>query len=198
MRARIDYLAEGQWAGRRVVLAANGPGPKLAREAVEAVGEVGAWVSTGYCGALDARLAVGDILVATAVNDWAAVVPECPAGFLKGRIVSQDRVVNTAWEKRQLAATGAVAVEMEAAGVAAAAQEQGLPFFCIRVVTDGANEDMPMDFNRYRGPDGRFSRGRIALAAIGRPKTLAALIRFGRRCERASIQLGEGLDGCRF
>ncbi len=198
MRARIDYLAEGQWAGRRVVLAANGPGPKLAREAVEAVGEVGAWVSTGYCGALDARLAVGDILVATAVNDWAAVVPECPAGFLKGRIVSQDRVVNTAWEKRQLAATGAVAVEMEAAGVAAAAQEQGLPFFCIRVVTDGANEDMPMDFNRYRGPDGRFSRGRIALAAIGRPKTLAALIRFGRRCERASIQLGEGLAGCRF
>lgn len=198
MRAPIDYLAEGQWAGRRVVLAANGPGPKLAREAVEAAGEVGAWVSTGYCGALDASLAVGDILVGTAVNGWTAAVPDCPARFLRGRIVSQDRVVSTAWEKRQLAATGAAAVEMEAAGVAAAAHEQGVPFYCIRVVTDGANEDMPMDFNRYRGPDGRFSRSRIALAAIGRPKRLTALIRFGRRCEKASIQLGDGLAGCRF
>ena len=198
MRAPIDYLAEGQWAGRRVVLAANGPGPKLAREAVEAAGEVGAWVSTGYCGALDANLAVGDILVGTAVNRWTAAVPECPARYLRGRILSEDRVVSTALEKRQLAATGAAAVEMEAAGVAAAAREQGLPFYCIRVVTDGANEDMPMDFNRYRGPDGRFSRSRIALAAMGRPKRLAALIRFGRRCEKASIQLGDGLAGCRF
>ncbi len=198
MRAPIDFLAEGQWAGRRVVLAANGPGPKLAREAVEAAGEVGAWVSTGYCGALDANLAVGDILIATAVNGWAAAVPDCPARFPRGRILSEDRVVSTAWEKRQLAATGAAAVEMEAAGVTAAAQEQGLPFYCIRVVTDGANEDMPMDFNRYRGPDGRFSRSRIALAAIGQPKKLAALIRFGRRCEKASIQLGDGLAGCRF
>jgi nucleoside phosphorylase len=198
MRAAIDYLAEGQWEGRRVVLAANGPGPRLAREAVAAAGEVGAWVSTGYCGALDARLSVGDILVATVVNCWTAAVPDCPARFLRGPIVSQDRVVGTAWEKRELAATGAVAVEMEAAGVAAAAHEQGVPFYCIRVVTDGANEDMPMDFNRYRRPDGRFSRGRIALAAMGRPKALASLIRFGRRCEKAAIQLGEGLAGCRF
>ncbi len=198
MNASIDYLAEGLWKGRRVVLAANGPGPRLARKAVEAVGRVGAWVSTGYCGALDASLSVGDILVATAVNDWIATVPECPPRFRTGRILSEDRVVGTAREKRELAGTGAAGVEMEAAAVAAAAHEQGLPFYCIRVVTDGANEDMPMDFNRYRGAEGRFSRSRIALAAALRPRTLAALIRFGGRCDRASLALGDGLAGCRF
>ncbi len=199
-RRPVDFLAEGFWQGRPVRLAANGPGSYLAAKAVEAASDpqVDAWISTGYCGALDATLAIGDILVVTAVNDWTIRTPECPLHYRRGRILSQDRVIGTAREKKELAETGAAAVEMEAASVAAAALKQGLPFYCIRVVTDGANEDMPMDFNQYRTAGGRFSRGRIALASLAHPNALASLIRFARRCERASEALGDGLAACRF
>ena len=44
-------------------------------------------------------------------------------------------------------------------------------------------EDMPLDFNLYRDAAGRFSRARIALAAMARPFTvIPALLRLDRNC----------------
>ena len=64
---------------------------------------------------------------------------------------------------------------------------------------DTAEENMPLDFNLYRGADGRFSRGRIALAAMARPfSVMPALLEFDRRCKRASLALGDFLADCRF
>ncbi len=198
----IEYAASGELRGQKVVLAADGPGPRLARRAAEAAvsGESGpALVSTGYCGSLDASLAVGDILVVTGVNGRATQIPECRAAHQTGELVSVDRVVGTAEGKAALSATRARVVEMEAEAVAAFAAEVGVRFYCVRVVTDGATENMPLDFNLYRDEAGRFSRARIARAALGRPLTvLPALVRFDRTCRRASRVLGDFLADCRF
>ncbi len=95
---------------------------------------------------------------------------------------------------------GGSAVEMEAGGVAerAAAQSE-LPFYCIRVVTDLAGEDMANDFNLALRPDGHFATMSILSRALRDPLVrLPELVRLRNRCVRASRALGDFIADCRF
>jgi adenosylhomocysteine nucleosidase len=104
----------------------------------------------------------------------------------------------TAAEKRALRErTCAAAVEMEARVVEAKAREWGVPFRCVKAVSDLAAEDMPLDFNLYRDSEGRFSRSRIALAAIARPfSVMPRLQQLDRHCRVAAEKLGEFFADC--
>ena len=74
-------------------------------------------------------------------------------------------------KKPNSAQTGADAVEMEAAGVAATRRsEWSIPFYCVRVVTDTADETFRWISIRLRDPDGRFSRSKILAAALRSPR----------------------------
>lgn len=178
--------------GDRWWLVANGPGPRLVEEVLKQKMDVTGIINTGFCGALDPSLRVGDIVV------WGDA--PSPARFASGEISSSDRVVVTVEEKRRLREkTGAIAAEMEAGAVKKIAQEWGVPFYCIRAVSDTANEDMPLDFNLYRDGAGRFSLAKIALAALCRPITrIPALRRLEANCNVASESLGAFFADCRF
>jgi adenosylhomocysteine nucleosidase len=181
-------------------MVANGPGPKLARAAVESVGDrFDVLVSTGLCGALDPRLFVGDVFVATEVNGMPTSLPVSSRPFAKGPLVSVDFVAGTADEKRRLYDSGAKAVEMEAAAVAEMAQARGADFYCIRSVSDVAEENFWIDFNAARGSDGRFNVMRILGQAARRPWTgLPELIRLRRNAGVAAKALGEFFADCEF
>lgn len=189
----------------RWLLVSDGPGALLAGRATsEALSRcsVRCILSTGLCGALDARLEPGDTVHAAEVIDGqgARWEPRDPrAGTKPVRLLSTGRVAVTVVEKRGLAAaSGAAVVEMEAAAVAAQAARSGLPFYCLRVVSDGLKEELPMDFNRYRDGKGRFSRVRIAAACALRPWAIPALLRFDRQCRCSAEILGECLVHARF
>lgn len=185
-------------------LVSNGPGRVRAAAACRVDGgPFDAVVSTGFCGGTNPRLKVGDIAVATEVRTevrgFAASLPQGPKPTMTGPIVSQDRVAVTAADKRLLGECGAIAVEMEAAAVASFAEQAGTPFFCIRVVSDTVEEDMPLDFNEYRTADGDFDRKAVALAALRRPfSRIPALRQLQRNCQIASESLGAFLADCRF
>jgi len=191
-----------EFHGRAAVAVANGPGPLLASRALELVKgrfDLDAIISVGYCGALEDELAANDIVVGAAVNGVEAREPAIDRGYIAGPVFSSDRVIATAEEKRVLRRTGAIAAEMEAAALAERARAWGIPFYCVRVVTDTAAESLPLDFNCYRARDGRFSRSRILLAALRRPGTLVpALRRLDQRCKTASEALGDFVADCRF
>lgn len=178
-------------AGGRWALVANGPGSRLVTEALRERRNVEGIVSTGFCGALDPALRVGDIVVS-------GEPVRSRRRFVQGELLSVDRVAVSAAEKRELRErTGAVAVEMESAAVAAKAREWGVPFRCVKVVSDAASDDLPLDFNLYRDAAGRFSRTRIALAAMLRPFTvMPGLLRLDRNCRTAAEKLGEFLADC--
>jgi adenosylhomocysteine nucleosidase len=178
--------------GDRWWLVANGPGPRCVEQVLKQKMDVTGIINTGFCGALDPTLRVGDIVT------WGDVPSK--ARYVSGEISSSDRVVVTAEEKRRLReTTGAIAAEMEAGAAKRIAQEWGVPFYCIRAVSDTANEDMPLDFNLYRDSAGRFSLPRIALAAVSRPFTrIPALKRLEANCNVASESLGAFFADCRF
>lgn len=187
--------------GWNLTKVANGPGSTLAAEAVNRVPErPDVVVSTGLCGALDPALRVGEIFVATAVNGKPAELPRSRLPFRSGPLVSVDRVVQTAAEKQQLRKrSGAMAVEMEAEAVAAYASRNGLPFYCIRVVSDVAEESFRVDLNAARNRDGRFSVPRILLQAARRPLiAVPELLRLRRNAALATRALGEFFADCDF
>lgn len=211
----IDYAFEGIWEGRRVMLAANGAGPKLATRAVEvairavtaaelSASKLEAVVSTGCCGALIPSLREGQVVVGTQVLDLhTKQIFECakvmtPHEVTHGLLVMQDRIANDSAEKHQLAGLGAVAVDMESAGVAARAQRAGLPFSCVKVVSDRLDESFGLDLNKMRTIEGRIARGKIVFYALTHPNLVPKLFSLNRRIKDASHQLGDFLVSCRI
>jgi nucleoside phosphorylase len=217
--AAVDWARSGRLHDADVLLVANGVGCRRAAAAVDRALEhfpADAVVSTGFCGALDEKLQVADLVSATAItkpsettgfsaprrlggDDCVSSVRKRASGYVEGPILSTDHVVGTAEEKRQLRATGACAVEMEAAGVASRAAAHGLPFYCVRAVTDLAGETLANDFNAALRADGHFDTIFILGQAFRHPGArLPELLRLRGRCTRAARVLGDFFADCRF
>ncbi|HLN04380.1 MAG TPA: hypothetical protein VK335_34145 [Bryobacteraceae bacterium] len=207
---RLDWPVH--WArvvelnGREGLLVANGAGPGRAAQAVDVArsfGKLGLICSMGYCGALVEEMTVGAIFVAERVQtcdkEYVTVRPECDRPHHEGVLASIGHVAQTAEEKRELRGRGASAVEMEAAGVAAKAEELCVPLCCIKSVTDLAHENFHLDFNRALRSDGRFGTMRLIAASCRRPLSLLPeLMRLAKRSRTASRALGEFVGDCRF
>jgi adenosylhomocysteine nucleosidase len=205
-RLPVDWSRSAKLGNHMILMAANGIGRVRAAAAVDAAVPAfhpQAVVSAGFCGALDPELDIGAVVVGDCIaardGSYPGLPVESALPHRVGTIRSIDRVAQTAAEKKELRATGAVAVEMEAAGVAARAQSHGLPFYCVRTVTDLAGENMANDFNAALRPDGHFATMHILGNCVRHPvDRLPELIRLRRRCARASRALGDFFADCRF
>ena len=201
-----DWSRSARLGTHDLVLVANGMGAQRAASAVDAALEcfpAEAIVSTGFCGALAPDLEIADVVVGTAIaagsRTFPALHPDTPRMHRTGVVCSIDHVAQTADEKRRLRASGACVVEMEAGGVAERARARGVPFYCIRVVTDLAGEDMANDFNRALRPDGHFATISVFTGALRKPLVrLPELLRLRNRCVLAARVLGDFFADCRF
>ncbi len=206
VRLGVDWARTVRLGAHEALLAANGAG--AARAGSAAVAALNAFpaeaiVSTGFCGAVDPILELAGVVVATCVavghRRYPALPVASPWAFQPGLVRTLDHVAQTAEEKEELRAAGACAVEMEAAGVAVCAQAAGLPFYCIRAVTDLAGETMANDFNRALRPDGHFDTMVVLGSLLRHPAArLPELVRLRSRCVRASRALGDFLADCGF
>ena len=204
----IRFARMAELGGFRWLFVANGAGPALAGEACEVAWnkqKADALISTGSCGALDPALSAGEVFVASRVESpdgtlaIEARIPDCWRPCSTGRLISTDRVIQTAEEKEKLRNLGGSAVEMEAAAVGLRARQWGVPFYCVRGVTDLARESFCLDFNAARAKDGHLSMARILCAAARKPYPLASeLYRLYHRNYLAIRTLGDFLADCRF
>jgi adenosylhomocysteine nucleosidase len=202
-----DALTGRAFSGREGVeylFVANGPGPRLARQAVESAGLTTAFdavVSVGLCGALEEQMDVGCIVVGHTVNGVPIQEPRAGGEMFRwhGPIASIDYVAGTVEEKQRLRKTGAIAVEMEAAAVLEKAREAGRPFYAVKAVSDRADEEFKLDLNAARDTKGRFSTSRILAQALRSPREgLPELARLKRNGECAAKALGDFLVHCSF
>ncbi len=202
----VAWSRSARFGNHQLVLAANGAGAPRAASAVDAALQgfpAEAIVSTGFCGALAPELQIADVVVGSAISTgsrtFPALYPACPRMHQIGVVCSIDHVAQTAEEKRRLRSGGGSVVEMEAAGVAERAAALGVPFYCVRVVTDLACEDMANDFNRALRPDGHFATISILRDTLRNPLVrLPELLRLRSRCVRAARVLGDFIADCRF
>jgi 4-hydroxy-3-methylbut-2-enyl diphosphate reductase len=105
----------------------------------------------GVCASLDARFVPGDVIVASEIRGAGASRPlesakplaraleSCGIGVHLGPILSLDHLLRRA-ERESLAATGAIAVDMESAWLASLADQ--FPFAVLRVVSDGPGHEL--------------------------------------------------------
>ncbi len=104
------------------------------------------------------------------------------------------RVVQTTEAKSELhRASACHAVDMESQTIRRAAMARGIPSATIRVVSDDASEDLPLDFGALMGPDDRIDWTRLALTLVGSPSLIPRLIRFQGRLRPCADSLARAL-----
>jgi purine-nucleoside phosphorylase len=117
------------------------------------------------------------------------------AGAKPLKIFCADRIATTIAEKKKLRAeTGADAIEMESAAIHAVCRERGIPCATVRVISDTANEDLPLDFNALAKPDKNLDFGKLFLAIAKSPGKIGALMRLQKNTKFAAEQLGGVLE----
>ena len=167
-------------------------------------GDVDICISSGLAGALRSEYRLGDILAAKEVQAirWKRIVASDEklvqlAQEQGARAVdsfySTDRVISSASEKRELGKV-ADAVEMESGEVLYEASVFGAKVVAIRGISDAADEDLPLDFNRVMTSTGEVSIPKVLGEVARHPMSAPALVRFGRQSRMAAEKLGAFLD----
>jgi adenosylhomocysteine nucleosidase len=159
---------------------------KRAFEEIEKDGAIDSVFSIGWAGALREEFATGQAYRVSGVIDARTGDRFSVAGqAAECWLVTSDRVADQA-DKRQLAITyGAGLVDMEAAGVARQATMRGIPFYCIKGVSDGFSDQLP-DLNRFISKNGQFQSAQFILFAMLRPWHWPALMRLGQNSRKSA------------
>ena len=161
-------------------------------------------LSAGFAGALREDCRVGDILLATEVSDlqghvWPTTWPaEALSGewrppLRRGRLLTVPRLVATPQEKCALGHEyGAWAVDMESGVLAEMCARQGVPFGCVRAISDDVGTALsPQLVSLLSG--GRVSPLRALAALTRRPMLAGEFARLARQTRLAAAQLGKAL-----
>lgn len=190
-----------------VIVVHCGMGPKLAAAAAHTLldGHTVSWlISTGFGGSLDPVLNVGDLVVATDVADEAGQslhidmqFPADPAaGQHVGKLLTCDRIIRTAAEKRTLhEKTQAVVVDMETVAVAAVCRDRKQRFLAIRVISDSATVDLPPEILSIVGATGSVRMGALVGSLFRRPSAAVDLWKLRGVAQQCAERLGNFLAG---
>ena len=152
----------------------------------------GVVLSCGFAGALNPALRVGAVIFQA--DDDSRFSSLLSAGASAAKFHFSDRVATTAAEKKLLREnTGADAVEMESQVIRSICRKLGIPSATVRVISDAANEDLPVDFNSLMSAEQRLDYGRLLWTVLKSPRKIPALLRLQRQTQFAAQNLAEVL-----
>jgi len=151
-------------------------------------------LTCGFAGALNPDLSVGDILFDE--DEGAGLKKKLmELGAKPGGFYCAEKVASTKQEKEVLRNTSnADAVEMESAAIRAICREKKIPSATVRVISDAADEDLPLDFNEVMTPDYRLSMAKLLGKLLREPKKIPQLMEFQGKTVFAARRLGELLE----
>jgi adenosylhomocysteine nucleosidase len=194
-----------------LLVAVSGMGPARAAAAAERLLQRGAvrLATWGTAGGLDRALCCGQLLLPERVTtddgrDYAVdaawrrrlaqvLATQAPAG---GVLLGSDRALTSAADKQvAFRSSGAVAVDMESAAVAAVAQAHQRPFTAVRAVIDIAAETLPAAALAAIDDNGRMQPVPLLRRLAAHPAEVLALMTLARRfgCARRRLAAAAAL-----
>jgi adenosylhomocysteine nucleosidase len=190
-------LSELALLGEGSLLALSGIGRAAAATAAQALIDAGvsALMTFGMAGGLDPKLQPGSVVIPCELlaSDGARYVAN-PAwreqvaaavsplrAVTEGNLLTSTHAIETPADKAAaFRATGAAAVDMESAAVAAIAAQHNLPFIAVRVIVDTAADMLPRAVVAA-SKAGRVRLARLIGGLILAPREIGSLVRLAQR-----------------
>ena len=142
-------------------------------------------ISAGFAGGLNPQLPAESVVFSSL---------QTAPGLERRHIKTIDRVCITRAEKARLyAETGADAVDMESEALGAECAAGGIPFCVLKVISDSATEDMPLDFNEFITPNMKMNMPKLIGHVLLHPGKIPELIKFQKRVACSGKVLAEAL-----
>lgn len=216
----IDGLRgfRGRLGSAEIVAVATGLGisraADTARRALQPFAAADLVIATGLAGALSEELQPGDLVLADrlVLDDersgrappsiaippvdlarFKAALEAHPLQFATGTILTAARILKHGAAKRDARSrTGALAVDMESAAIAAEAHRCAMRFACVRAVLDTVDEEIVGA--ELAGPDGEVRPLAAAGFVLRNPAAVIGFARMMRSLNRATAALAAALE----
>jgi len=215
-------------SGKTCLLITSGMGVRRASEGARILVELSptskapeALISFGIAGAVDADLAIGDVVLAEAVYKldqetlgplsplapWSDTAREAVTQALakRGKRLYAGTAITTGGSQVTRPLLGAMkhpVLEMETAGIAQVAAEKGIPLLSIRAISDGPREPIPFDLGDVMDEDANMRPGKLLGAIIRNPRIIFQSRRMVRNsriaADHAAIALMAALSQALF
>ncbi|HZC46571.1 MAG TPA: hypothetical protein VE243_08845 [Candidatus Acidoferrum sp.] len=204
--------------GKQFAVVGHGIGHKrateTARRAFDLMPGAELVIGTGVVGALSSGLKPGDLVLAdrvltnhadnenkvteqvTAIGDAqlqaiGRSLASAGIAYSTGAILTSNRVFTVAEKRRAKESTGAIAVDMETAAIAAEAAARGLPFIAIRAVLDQVDDEVVGA--GLADEDGNVRPLAATTFLLRNPAAMLQLPRMMRNLSRATAAIADGL-----
>jgi adenosylhomocysteine nucleosidase len=151
-------------------------------------------ITAGFAGGLNPTLKVATVIYE---EDFGAGFGQEleKLGALPAKFYCHRRVAITAAEKRLLyQQSGADAVEMESSVIRTICHEFKVPSATVRVISDDASHDLPLDFNALMTSEDRIDYHKLFWTILRRPSRIFRLMEFQQQTLAAARQLGGVLE----
>lgn len=195
------------WGGRLLLIQA-GMGPHRVDRALTFLEKPSLLLSAGFCGGLRPEIGLADIIIGSQVVRNTGSFPAdpflletassafktigCPVHV--GTILTVDEVITSADGMQGRAEPEIIAVEMESAHLAEAAQRHGVPFLAIRVVSDTPSAPWATEGRHFLKPDGHLNTASLAASLFRHPSRIPRLLHVASRLRPATRQLAQGIE----
>ncbi len=150
-------------------------------------------LTCGFAGGLNTAIVTGSVLFDA--DDEVTAGRLRGAGAVPARFHCASRVAVTRAEKAALRReTQADAVEMESGVIRRLCSVRGIPSATVRVISDAADEDLPIDFNPLITSSGTLRLGGLIGQVLRRPGSIPGMLALQRKTGSAAMALGRCLE----
>ena len=109
-------------------------------------------------------------------------------------LLTSSHIIDSHEEKARLSQF-ADAVDMESSHIVESFLGEQIPIGVIRAISDGSDEDLPIDFEKCLSPSGKVKPFSLVKELALKPGKIPQLLRFGRQSRAAAEKLAAFLDG---
>jgi adenosylhomocysteine nucleosidase len=202
-------------SGFEAILVETGMGGKRLKAAIDSAsdkGPVDLIISMGFAGALSHDFVVGRVLLGDRFIAWGLqhtdgarcntaykelpyeLAEFCAAnGIQTVQVVTVNECFSKDFLHRRLKDDGPSVVDMESALIARLALERGIPFICLRSISDALSDEIDFNLDEISDIEGRVKIFRVVRALVRQPRLLIAFYHAWRRSRIAGRRLGKAI-----